>query len=225
MEAIEKYVLPAIVALVSWLIKDFLVGLNVKRSEALRREWEFRLKDVWSPLYFWSGIVLFEGSKKGWDKHGISELEKVLARSTHLIPQKHFYTLIRMIETASGQSTPRPAIDEIQQARAFIYNQIEVLNYLLYRKSGLDDVSAATNILHPYRQLTRLIVRGAVHLTIWVAVAGSILGIYRLYTLEYYRSLVAIVLLVAISVTIFVVVDVRKRRDIEKEIRKRLGAA
>jgi hypothetical protein len=223
-DSIEKYIFPAVVALISWLIKDFLFGLNVKRSDVLRREWEFRLRDVWSPLYFWSGIVLFDGTKKGWDKHGVTEFERILARSTHLIPLRHFYTFIRMLETVSGQNTSKLSIKEIQNARNFVYNQIEVMNYLLYRRHGLDDVSAKTNVLHRYQQLGRLLVLGVVHLTIWLFIVGLIFGVYTLYTHRHFLLLALIALVIVILLALFSIVDLRTRKSIEKEIRRRVGA-
>ena len=66
MDSLEKIALPAAVALISWFIKDFIFGLISKRREAMRREWEFRLREIWSPLYYWSGVVLFGNDSKGW---------------------------------------------------------------------------------------------------------------------------------------------------------------
>ena len=219
MELIEKVLAPAAVALVSWLIKDFIFGLISKRNEAVRREWEYRLKEVWSPLFYWSGIVLLDDVKKGWEKHGLTELEKLLAKSAHLIPRKHYYVLMTMVELMTAQkTTKKPTLQEITKARDYVYGQIEVLNYLLYRSSGMDDVSIGTNVLHPYSFLLRTLSLGIIHLGIWIIIAGAIIGIYLLYTQGYYWFLVVIALVLAAVV----VTDVRKRREIKREFERRL---
>jgi len=218
MDSLEKFIVPAVVALISWLIKDYLFSLNIKRNDALRREWEYRLKEVWSPLYYWSGVILFGNDPKGWAKHGVGDLEKTLAKSAHLISRQHFYVLIKMIETVTGQRTRKATLEEIQKTREYIYSQIELLNYLLYRKSGIDDVSVKTNILHPYSHLLRLVSLGIVHLAIWVAIAGAILVIYSLYANGYYWPTGV----VAVALIVLVLVDMRKRREIEKEIGRRI---
>lgn len=219
MDLIEKIVIPATVALISWLIKDFVFGLYTKRNEALRREWEYRLKDVWSPLFYWSGIVLLDDPKKGWEKHGLIELEKLLAKSAHLIPRRHYYVLVTVIEFITVQkTTKKPTLQEIANAREYIYNQIELINYLLYRKSGMDDVSISTNVLHPYSHLLRMFSLGVIHLAIWVSIAGLIMGIYYLYMGGYYWIVIAFAFVLAIVL----VVDVRKRREVNLEFKKRL---
>ena len=224
MDSIDKFVVPAVVALVSWLIKDFLFDLSVKRNEALRREWEFRLKEIWSPLYFWSGIVLFADNAKEWDKHGLADLEKTLAKSTHLIPRKQLYTFVKLVELASGQKTAKPTIDEIQKAREYVYSQIELLNYLLYRKTGMDDVSVKTNLLHPYRHLLRLLSPGVTHLAMWVAISGLILAVYSLYSEGYYWPLGVVAVSILVLIVVLVWVDIRKRKEIEREIQKRVNS-
>lgn len=219
MDMIEKIVVPAAVALISWLIKDFIFGLYTRRNEALRREWEYRLKEIWSPLFYWSGIVLLDDVKKGWEKHGLTELEKILAKSAHLIPRKHYYVLMTVIELLTAQkTTKKPSLQELTKAREYIYSQIELLNYLLYRRSGMDDASINTNVLHPYRYLLRMFSLGIIHLGIWVIIAGVIMGIYFFYMEGYYRLLIIVALLLAI---VFYV-DVRKRREIRLEFEKRL---
>ena len=218
MDSFEKFIVPAEVPLISWLIKDYLFGLNVKRNDALRHEWEYRLKEIWSPLYYWSGVILFGNDSKGWAKHGVGDLEKTLAKSAHLIPRQHFYVLIKLIEMATGQQTRKTDLDEIQKTREYVYSQIELLNYLLYRKSGIDDVSVKTNILHPYRHLLRLMSLAVTHLAIWVAIAAIILIVYSLYSDGYYSP----VGILAVGLIVLVIVDFRKRREIEKEIGRRL---
>lgn len=219
MELIEKIAVPAAVALISWLIKDFIFGLYTRRNEALRREWEYRLKDIWSPLFYWSGIVLLDDVKKGWEKHGLTELERILAKSAHLIPRPHYYVFMTVVELITAQkTTKKPTLQDITKAREYVYSQIELLNYLLYRKSGLDDVSIKTNVLHPYSYMLRMISLGFIHLSIWIIIAGVIMGIYFFYMEGYYWPLVLLVLVLA---SVFIV-DVRKRREIRLDFEKRL---
>lgn len=221
MDLIEKVLIPAAVALISWLIKDFIFGLISKHREALRREWEYRLKEVWSPLYYWSGVVLFSNDPKGWAKHGLDDLEKVLAKSAHLISRKHYYTLIKLVELVTEQKTTnRPTIEEITRTREYVYSQIELLNYLLYRSSGVDDVSVSTNVLRPYSFLLRLLSIGIVHLGIWFVIAGTIIVVYLFYMQGHYMLLVIIILALAA----IVIVDFRKRREIKQEFEKRLNS-
>ncbi len=220
MDILEKIVVPAAVALISWLIKDFIIGLYTRRNEALRREWEYRLKDVWSPLFYWSGIVLLDDVKKGWEKHGLAELEKILAKSTHLIPRQHFYVFMTVIELMTAQkTTKKPTLQDITKAREYVYSQIELLNYLLYRSSGMDEVSIKTNVLHPYSYLLRMLSLGIIHLVIWIIIAGVIMGIYFFYMEGYYWLLSVIVLVLSV---VFIV-DVRKRREIRLDFEKRLN--
>lgn len=219
METIEKILVPAAVALISWLIKDFIFGLISKRNEALRQEWEYRLKEIWSPLFYWSGVVLFDDVKKGWEKHGLAELEKVLAKSAHLIPRKHYYVLMTVVELMTAQkTTKKPTLQEITKAREYVYGQIEVLNYLLYRSSSMDDVSIRTNVLHPYSFLLRMLSLGIIHLGMWSIIAGAIIVVYLLYAQGHYWLLSIIALCLAFIVGI----DVRKRQDIKRELEARL---
>lgn len=219
MDLIEKIVVPAAVALISWLIKDFIFGLYTRRNEALRREWEYRLKEIWSPLFYWSGIVLLDDVKKGWEKHGLIELEKILAKSAHLIPRPHYYVFMTVVELMTAQkTTKKPMLQDITKAREYVYSQIELLNYLLYRSSGMDDVSIKTNVLHPYSYLLRMLSLGIIHLSIWIMIAGVIMGTYFFYMEGYYWLLVVIALVPAVVV----IVDIRKRREIRLEFEKRL---
>jgi hypothetical protein len=219
MDLIEKIAAPAAVALISWLIKDFIFGLYTRRNEVLRQEWEYRLKNIWSPLFYWSGIVLLDDVKKGWEKHGLIELERILAKSAHLIPRKHYYVFMTVVELLTVQkTTKKPTLQEITTAREYVYSQIELLNYLLYRSSGMDDVSVKTNVLHPYSYLLRMLSLGIIHLGVWLTIAGVIMGAYFFYIEGYYWLLAILILILAV---VFFV-DARKRREIRLDFEKRL---
>jgi len=215
--AIYKLIVPALIGLFSWLIKDFIFGLISKRNEQLRKEWEYRLKEIWSPLFYWSGIVMLEEKKRGWDRHGIKEMETILAKSAHLLPSKHYYTLIKLLEKETRQPTSRIKMDDIIKTRDYIYKQIELLNYLLHRRSRIDALDA-TDILSPYRTLLRLLSFGAIHLMIWVFIVLIVVILYSLYANHYYWVMMLLIIIFAIVMS----VDVLKRLDIHKEIKKRL---
>lgn len=218
MSATYKILVSAIVGLISWLIKDFVFGIVSKRNEQLRKEWEYRLKEVWSPLFYWSGVVLFNGKQKSWDKHGLHELELILVKSAHLLPLKHYYALIRVIEMESGQQTQRVNLSEITTTRDYIYKQIELLNYLLYRKKGIFDALETTDILSPYKTALRLFSVGAFHMLIWVIIVSVIIGMYLLYVKAYYWPL----WMIALIFVVIIYVDIKKRLELHKEIKKRL---
>jgi hypothetical protein len=119
----------------------------------------------------------------------------------------------------SGQQTQRVNLDEITKTRDYIYKQIELLNYLLYRKKGIFDAMETTDILSPYKIALRLLSVGAFHILIWIIIVSGLVGIYLLYMKDYYLPLgiVALIFVVIISV------DVKKRLEFHKEIKKRLG--
>lgn len=211
--AIYKLIVPALIGLLSWLIKDFIFGLISKRNA----EWDYRLKEIWSPLFYWSGIVMFDEKKKGWDKHGIKEMEVILAKSAHLLPSKHYYTLVKLLEMESGQPTKRITIEQIIKTRDYIYKQIELLNYLLHRRSIIDTLDS-TDILSPYKTALRFLSFIAFHVMIWVCIVLIMFVLYSLYVNNHYW----ILLLLVIGFAIIMSVNVTKQMEIHKEIKKRL---
>lgn len=211
--AIYKLIVPALIGLLSWLIKDFIFGLISKRNA----EWEYRLKEIWSPLFYWSGAVMFDEEKKGWDKHGMKEMETILTKSAHLLPSEHYYTLVKLLEMETGQPTKRITIDQIIKTRDYIYKQIELLNYLLHRRSIIDALDS-TDILSPYKTALRFLSFIAFHVMIWACIVLIIFALYSLYVDNYYW----ILWLLAISFTIVMTVNVLKHVKIHREVKKRL---
>ena len=167
MEHIQRALIPLAIGLISWLIKDLLVKTVTRRNETVRKEWEYRLKEIWSPLFYWSGIVAFSDSERGWRKHGVKELGDILTRSAHLLPLKHYYSLIKLLEGATDQKTSPVSLDRIKAARDFIYKQIELMNYLLYRHQMMYEPDYAVDITKPYKLLLRAITTMLFHLFIW----------------------------------------------------------
>lgn len=177
-----KPALAVITGVLGWLVKDYLFGIVSKRREVVRAEWKARLTEVWGPLYYWSGAIRMWDEKKGWDRHGVRELEDLLDRNVHLIPQLHYYNLIRLIQSATGQSTS--SIDEVaySRTRQFIYRRVEILNLLLYRQTREYDPDAYTDPLALPRALLRGMTLVFVHGIAWALVLAVPAAIYIAWT-------------------------------------------
>src|SRR5688572_11542010 len=131
-DLVEKLAIPLVLGLVGWFVKDYLFTVYARRDELVRKEWEKRLLEVWSPLYYWSGVVMLSGRERGWDRHGMKELESILEKSAHLLPTQHYNNLIKLIQMLTGQVTAAPRISDLKLTRQFIHNKIVTLNYVLY---------------------------------------------------------------------------------------------
>lgn len=219
MDILEKSLLTAAVGIMSWLVKDLLIKTAIKRNEAARKEWDHRLKEIWSPLFYWSGVVSFPDSSQSWQKHGIKELESILAKSAHLLPLKHYYNLIKLIESGTNQKTSAASIKEVTSTRDYIYRQVELLNYLLYRHEAIYEADVAVDVLAPYRFLLRGASALFLHLLLWAAIAAIIVALY----LSYLRGILWPIALPMILLSIVSYFDIRKRIQIYQQIRKLLS--
>src|SRR5712691_10589806 len=110
---IEKLILPLILGTVGWFVKDYLFAVYARRDELVRKEWERRLLEIWCPLYYWSGIVMLSGNQKGWERHGLKELETILTRSAYVLPVRHYTNLIKLVQILTGLKTTEPSIEEL----------------------------------------------------------------------------------------------------------------
>src|ERR1035441_3991347 len=110
---------------------------------------------VYQPLFLWSGVVLFSQRGKG-DHHGAEELAGVLATAVSLVPTKHYYVFVRLLEKASDQSTTAPSVEELNSARAFVYSQIEVLYFALFQQSDSFDPARQNDGLSMFRAIFRI---------------------------------------------------------------------
>ena len=216
MDILEKSLIMAAVGIISWLVKDLLIKTAIKRNEAARKEWDHRLKEIWSPLFYWSGIISFSDSSQSWQKRGIKELENILAKSAHLLPLKHYYNLIKLIESATNQKTSSASIKEVTSTRDYIYRQVELLNYLLYRHEAIYEADVAVDVLAPYRFLLRGASALFLHLIVWAAVASIIVLLY----LSYLKGILWPIALPIIFLLIVFYFDIRKRDQIYQEVRK-----
>jgi len=219
MDIVEKSLITLGVGIISWLIKDLLIKTAIKRNEAARKEWEHRLKEIWSPLFYWSGVISFSDNSQGWQKHGIKELESILAKSAHLLPLEHYYILIRLIEGATKQKTGSLNINELTSTRDYIYRQVELLNYLLYRHEAIYEADVAVDVMAPYKSLLRATSALFLHIVVWLIIAAIIVGLYFSY-------LKGVLLPIAISVIVILLVvyfGIKERFEIYRQTRKRLS--
>lgn len=219
MDIVEKSLITLGVGIISWLIKDLLIKTAIKRNEAARKEWEHRLKEIWSPLFYWSGVISFSDNSQGWQKHGIKELESILAKSAHLLPLEHYYILIRLIEGATKQKTGSVNINELTSTRDYIYRQVELLNYLLYRHEVIYEADVAVDVMAPYKFLLRATSALFLHIVVWLIIAAIIVGLYFSY-------LKGVLWPIAISVIVILLVvyfAIKERFEIYRQTRKRLS--
>jgi len=149
----EKLVIPILVALFSWFLKDFFLGITNARDQTTREEWQFRLKEIWSPLYFWSGVLCFDGGPKSFERYGAKELSEVLAKAAYLLPKDHYNNFVRLLQQVTEQKTQVLSFEEFAKTRRYIYGQIEVLNHVLYRQYEWMDPATQTDVLASLRQL------------------------------------------------------------------------
>jgi hypothetical protein len=190
-EIIKIVVAPILVALVSWLIKDYLFAQQKAKQELLRAEWQKRLTTFWSPLFLWSGMILFPKYGDGKNiERAISELTSALAGNAHLLPRKHYFVIMSLIEKATV--LPNKALDlkVINDTRAYIYRQIEILNYLLYRRDSSFDPLANTAFVGPPLALLRATANATIHLVTWGLLAGFFYLGYYLFSEGYTVGLI-----------------------------------
>jgi len=193
LELFAKYVMPVVLGLIGWFVKDYLFAIYAKRDEMVRKEWEKRLVEIWDPLYYWSGIILLDEKAKGWSRHGLDELEKLLAKSAHLVPEQHYINLIKVIQAVTNQKTALPSLQEIKRTRQFIYGQVQTYNYLLYKRGGWFDATTYTDFLASAKYLVRFTSYALKHLFTWLAIIVLLGGTYLAYVEERYWT-VALVL-------------------------------
>lgn len=164
-------IVAVVVAILSWIVKNHFVGYMAKREEAAKNEWEFRLRNVWNPLFFWSGVVLFEPSKKDLEdpkgSYGIKELSSVLQQAAHLIPLEHYRTFVRLLEIRTGQKNFELDLQKLKRARAYVYGQIETYNYILFGRYPWFRATRHTDPLGSIRESLRFFGELLWHFLIW----------------------------------------------------------
>jgi hypothetical protein len=216
----QAWALTVVVGVLGWLVKDFFFGVIAKRDDLIRAEWKDMLKGLWCPLFYWSGVINYGDGRAGWDGHGIAELEKLLAASAHLIPLKHYRTLMTALEHASGLERVPPEINEIKDTHDYIYGQIEALNYLLYRHpAGYAPVSATDWLAAP-KAAFRFLSLMLLHLFVWTIIVVALGTVYYASTKRVYWP----VAILASFFMLVLAVDWRQRFRLHRELAQRLKA-
>jgi hypothetical protein len=202
----------------AWFIKDFLFGLYQKRVALERHEWEYRLKEVYCPLYYWSGLLMFDTN----DEERIAILEAInaiMARGAYTIAQRHYYTFVRLVEHGYLQKTSGAAEEEIAAARQYLYNHIEALTALLYRMEATAGVGDPSAVLNPYRRMVRFALIAVSQVLVWAVVAGAIGGVLWLWQQQQVAWVGALVVVLLAGLW----VDVRQRNLQRRGVRDRLA--
>jgi hypothetical protein len=182
MEIIKILVAPIAVALVSWLIKDYLFAQHKAKQDLLRTEWQRRLTTFWSPLFLWSGLILFPKYDDGKGRErAIAELTNALAGNAHLLPSAHYHVIMSLIEKATVLPDKEIDMEDVATTRAFIYRQIEILNYLLYKRDNSFDPLSNTAFIGPPLALLKAIANATLHLFTWGALVGFFYFGYYLF--------------------------------------------
>ena|SRR5438067_1224636 len=213
---VDKLVVPSIAAVVAWLVKDVLVRSYVARREEARREWLYRLREVYSPLWMWSGVVRFAG-EPGKDRFGVSQLADTLSRAANLLPIREYFVFIKLLEQATGQATTAPSLKDIQKARDYVYSRIEVLNVALFVQPGYFQLTRPTDLFSSVRDVWRTSVDSLIQLAIWLTLTVIVVLVYRAVAGNSLALALTCILLLLILVE-----EVRRRIRWQTEINKRL---
>lgn len=226
MELIKILVAPILVALISWLIKDYLFAQQKAKQELLRAEWQKRLTTFWSPLYLWSGMILFGkyGDGKNIEK-AVSELTTVLAGNAHLLPKKHYFVIISLIEKATVLPNKSLDLRDVSNTRAYIYRQIEMLNYLLYKRDNSFDPLTNTAFIGPPLALIKAAANVTLHLLAWGLLLGFVYLGYYLFSegLIFLLAVYSFVLLLPLWVDAERNIEIRREAVDHRVVRNSYG--
>lgn len=215
MEIFDKQIVaPLAVALLSWLVKDYIVASLQKRQEALRKEWLDRLTAFWSPLFFWIGASLTYTSSKQKSDEVVKALEGLLSKNAHLLPDRHYVVIVKLIEKLTVLPDREIDVADVTTTRAYAQRQIELLNFLLYKKDATYDPRAHASLLGSQQALLRAMVQTILHFVAWGSLGLYLYSTYYLFTED--RMLPLALLLTPILIAIWT--DVRKRLQMKKEI-------
>lgn len=214
---LEQVLSAALVGLAGWLVKDFAFALIQKRNDLERGEWEYRLKEIYCPLYLWSGLLAMRASKERVFEI-CDQLLEVMARAAYAVPRSHYHTLVKLIESAHSQGTTPATAAERDSMRTHLYDQIEALNLLLYRLEGTGGVGDPRAILSPHRRVLRLVLVGVNNLLFWLIAVLGVAGALWLYEHRYFDLLGG----VGVALLVLLWIDIRRRATVVKGLRERL---
>ena len=217
-QLINTIIIPGLVGLISWFLKDYIFSIIQKRQEELKSELKTRLAECWSPLFFWSGILITYSEIPNKKEEAVRELEKILAKSANLIPLKHYYELIKLIEISVGVVKDKIDISRINRVRNYIYKQIEMYNFIMYKKDLIVDANANLSLFGSHQALLRLISKIAQDLVTWGILAIYIYAVYWTFV-NGFPAIGGLLLLPLGGVIIY---DFKKRYELSKEVRQGL---
>lgn len=214
MELIKVLVAPILVAIISWLIKDYFFAQQKAKLNLLRAEWQKRLTTFWSPLFLWSGMILFDryGDGKNIEK-AVSELTTILAGNAHLLPKKHYFVIISLIEKATVLPNKSLNLKDVNNTRAYIYRQIEILNYLLYKRDSSFDPLTNTAFIGPPLALIKVAANFTLHLLAWGLLVGFVYLGYYLFS----EGLIFLLAIYSLLLVLPLWVDAERNIEIRRE--------
>lgn len=160
-----------VVAVLAWLIKDVVFAIHARKSERLQTELRWRLTEVFNPLHLWSGVVCFDGPRCP-EKVGVKELMHCLEKAANVLPLKTYATFVRLVECGMGQNTSPPTKAELLSARQYVYSRIEVINYVLYRTNGIDDLDRSLHPLSDSRWIMSFAFTALFHVALWLLIVA-----------------------------------------------------
>lgn len=214
---LEKLIVPALIGFAAWLVKDVAFGFVQRIKDIERAEWEYRLKEIYCPLYFWSGLLTMQMEQQRAYDIG-DRLQEIMARATYVVPKVYYYTLVKLLQSVHGQETAAATDSERDAMRLYLYNQIEAINMLLYRSEYLGGSGDPSASLSPQRRWLRLLLIGMGHLVTWLLVALLIGGLLWLYQ----RRHVDIMGAVALVLLVLLLMYVRRRADVRTGLEQRI---
>lgn len=193
-----------LVGAAGWLIKNYLVDLLAVREQAIQIEWRRRLHEVWSPLYYLSGVVLFDGTPVGWERHGVREIEKILLPNANLLPLQHYQVIIKLIEGGTGQNVNPLQLADYLTTRRFIYQEVERYNYLLYRSHTSYEPYNYTSPFSLFSAIWRGLFSVAWHITLWLFIIFMIYMALWVFGQKIYLGVTFVTLLFILLMSIVV---------------------
>lgn len=215
---VEKVLLPGILAILAWFIKDVLFAhyrTNLERGDI---ELNIMLKEFYSPLFFWMGIAFFNLTREE-QKEVFEKLCGLMVSAAYRLPITHYHTIIKMIEALSDQNTSPPSKEDIYKTRDFIYSKIEVLNIALFRQSDAYDPLARIYTPTIWPGL-KVLIDLALHLVVWVTLLFFLYLVY--FVLIYGNSFAILLLFVLLGLILFAAW--KRRKDFSENMMKKLSS-
>jgi len=213
---VQKALIALVLGLVSWLAKDVIFNQRKERIGLIVAEHRKRLEEIWSPLYFYTSLILMDSNKRDrWDHPGVHELQDILEKSVHIIPTKHFKTLVKLLEGRTEQNTLLLDLEEYKSTKLYIFKQIQISDYIVFKKyidfNPILEATTLPNLSSAMRQFNGLVI----NLLIWAGIAAIFyIGVYLIKNSIYW------VLLLIFMFWVFIFIrDIYLRSEREKFLR------